>query len=226
MENSGSDEPKAGGRSFNDFPEVTFTLRVGHVAHQEGPGGEAVSIADEQGKTISVEARPDGSIEFTIKARPPRGEEGTLDICRRLVERLNQEGGHWSGPRDVSAISDDADCVARDGEATLRIQVVHAETSGAFWSKLAAAGRLPGSATDRQLADALRATIEHKIARTHLDQRRKLILALRADIAQGHGLLVVRNAFRRAHGEWAKELGFQAIWIVGAGSSLMHRLDA
>ncbi len=198
-------------------------LKTGVVNHMEGPSGESVGVTEEDKKRITAEIRPGGSVESEVKTPVRRGEEGTLEVCRILIRRLNADGASWSDPFDRTKASDDVDCEAHDSSARLGIQVVRAREKG-FWRKLAQSGEVVESTPVDEAADAMRMAIGEK-EDIPPAQRPALLLALDAQDTPGQVLQAVVESFRNRHGQSVQVLGFAAIWVVGPTPDLCHRLD-
>ena len=168
-------------------------------------------------------------VVLRLAGPPSHGEENVRRVAEILVQRLNADGGSWGEPRNVasqnvrreSGIDFEVDGPAR---ALLRAQVTRANPSRQLWACLAEVGRIQGRFGLKESADALRDAIQRKQTISPAD-RRVLCLVLDATLVAGHALGPVIEEFRRRHGEWARDLGFQAIWCVGPVPELVWRLD-
>jgi hypothetical protein len=80
-----------------------------------------------------------------------------------------------------------------------------------------------GSETYKQFsnaADTIRNAIQKKVKSNQED----VVLALDATVAPAAALPAVVNRFKELQGKWARQQGFQSIWVVGANEGLTHQL--
>jgi hypothetical protein len=163
-----------------------------------------------------------GGLDDRIEGRASRKDDSELRVAQTLVEHLNAAGAHWSQVGLRRGQEDGTDAVARDGDQALGIQVTTPERVA--WKQLASASEVRRSdeTTNRAVA-AIKAAIEGKLL---FAGTKNIVLALDATDSPSYALAGVANAFRAAHGQWAHEAGYAAIWLVGPVSSLVHRLDA
>jgi len=175
------------------------------------------TLAEMHGEVVGYSARGPGD----------KGEEGSLDVCRALVTRLNRDGASWAAPRDISAgvrsPHPDADCLAQDGAEQLLIQVTRPPDQP-FWASLNRRQYAAGVANVEAAARTLRSAVECKMIIPSA-QRPRLTLALNAQRMPSHAFPSVIRAFRAEHGSWAMSLGFAGIWVVGLSDKLVARLD-
>src|SRR5207244_3298777 len=109
------------------------------------------------------------------------------------------------------------DCESSDGRTILHIQVTRA-VDHRFFAPLGRTGQVVESgSTPEELADRLKAAIEGKAT---LAGRSAIVLALDARLAGMQALQRVVDEFKLQHGEWARTVGFQAIWVVGPTAGL------
>lgn len=189
----------------------------------------AIRVADSEGQSVSANVAHDGTVDFSIRGKSRQGEVGVVQVCRILVDCLNQGGARWEG---LEAVGDEGgraeqgiDCEARDSERILKIQVVRAEADAGVWRALAREGQTSGRLSLEQVADSLRRAIEKKATRTPPRDRLTLTLALDATETASHAFERVRDHFLTRHGVWARELGFAGIWLVGPNIALTSQLD-
>jgi hypothetical protein len=79
---------------------------------------------------------------MTTLGRGRHGEEGVGKVAKLLVTRLNMDSAQWSDPEcQKAADKDDVDCVVRDGEKLLRIQITRALREQNFWIGLSKSRR-------------------------------------------------------------------------------------
>lgn len=200
------------------------------VAYDEGLA-ETVSL----GESLQVEQARDGErskailddalgIRFWITGRSPRNEEGAQDACARLVDGLNQEGGHWSQPQDLDQ-DNDADCRSTDGGHRLDMQVVRASRDQDLWQTLGQVGNVARNLDCDGVADQLIEVVAHKAGRYPIDRRRELVLVIDASMLPGHTFQQVIDRFRQRHAARGAELEFRAIFAVGSNPVNVTRLD-
>jgi len=204
-------------------------VRLGErlVVHGSGELTEAVRVTDSEGQSSAADLYADGAATFAIQGRSRQGEEGNVQICRILIERVNRDGAHWGDPTTVKDLArQEVDCEARDGNEVLEIQVTRAEINEHIWKTLSRDRDVSGGyRTADEAADALRDAI---IPKGNMDKSRraKLILALDATETASHAFRPVVDSFRRRYGEWARQLCFKGIWVVGPTADLTSRLDS
>jgi hypothetical protein len=157
---------------------------------------------------------------------PSLNEDLTVETCRSLVRRLNRDGATWGEPVELDQrTGNGVDAEARDtGDPSLRlqVQVIRAEVDADFWRRLQREARsdLP-SGTTEEAAQRLWTAIQRK--RLHADPG--VVLALNAIRTPWLALPSIVDAFRHLHGQNARRIGFEAVWIVGASEAFAERLD-
>jgi hypothetical protein len=172
--------------------------------------------------------QPDGTIVLDLKGLAPRGEEDSEEVCHILLQALLKDEG-----REITLLGSgdrDDDFLIEEKGNRYGVQVVRAMTDRRFWQSLAhdkAIVRV--SLTPERATEALKRAIEHKAVGRDaipLAQRRNLVLALDAFRVPALALGVVTEEFRSEWGDWGKELGFLAIYVVGPDVTFVARLDA
>ena len=202
-----------------------------HVSATTTRNGKIVGFSESQGRGRAASGDIDGSgrVSIQIAGTAPRGEEGMLQACKRLVEQLNISGQSWAAPSEVSSVQY-IDAVAageRDFEGrTLTIQVVRALTEPAFWQSLGHTGSSRLSLTFLEAAEAIKAAIELKAQKIPASLRPQLTLLLDAFDVPGLALHAVAEEFERHHGRWAGSLGFDSIWIAGPWREMVSELTS
>lgn len=189
----------------------------------------SVRIADSSRQSISANILEDGSVDYLIRGRSRQNEEGVLEVCEILIERLNQDGAKWKNPKDIGRVEareeQGIDCQADDGEKSLSIQVIRAEIDSSVWKSLSETGETSARLPAEAAADSLFAAIEKKALRTPKHQRSQITLALDATETVGHTFGPVLKSFASRYRIRAKEFKFNEIWLVGPNVSLTSRLD-
>lgn len=187
----------------------------------------AVRIADSDGHAVSANLNEDGSVDDAIRGRSRQGEDGTLAVCRLLIERLRMEGGRCGEPRMASRNSRDErgiDAIVQCDASTLSIQVVRADPDPEVWKTLGQTGETSRRMSPAEAAHVMQRAIEKKAGRIAFAQRAELLLALDATETPGQTLAQSVDAFRSDHATWASSLGFASIWLVGPNVTLTQRL--
>jgi len=187
-------------------------------------GTEAIRVADDSERSSSADVTTEGNVMETILGHAPRGEAGTLDVCAILVERLNQEGAHWTAPSHPKGQEVGIDCEAKDGSRVLQVQVTRLPNS-TLWEQLGRAGTVTLDRSLEEAAKDLRLAIRHKET-IPPSQCADITLAINALDTIGHAVNGVAEAFRHMYGKEVAALGFKAVWVVGPVPALTMRLDA
>lgn len=182
--------------------------------------------------STSVNLAADGVITGGVWGNSHENEVNTLNACRVLITRLNQEGSAWGAPVYVTpdATRPGLDCIVEDGNgATLCIAVTKAryaeQKRGSRWAVLNRDKHVPINEPTAHAVAALQRAIERQSDDIKASHRAGLLLAL--DSCQCPEMLLPRvvDAFVTHHGVWAANLGYQAIWLVGPVVSRTYRLD-
>ena len=206
--------------------EVAIKDRFG--LHQTGAGKEAVRIANSEGQTAAADLGVDGSINLSIEGDSRQGESGTIDVCRILVRRLNQEGTSWADPIDLTEKTDrfeeGVDCEAHDNGNLLKIQVTRVERD--IWRDLSKNKKASKRSDVDSIIEVIRNVILAKTKPIPVDQRKELVLALDATETPAYALEVVTGAFRDKYTDAVAQLGYQGVWMVGPEETLTFRLDS
>jgi len=164
------------------------------------------------------------------------------------MESLNEEQAGkltpWTDIEEILQRDTDVDALLYNTVEELAIQVTRPDFGGLWW----AIGNGTTVATSHdvvQAADEIKSAIEKKrlVPRTapdtQLDRLRKkreqrvgkrsrrggLVLAI--DCIETPALVLnsgVAAHFNRTHGDWARKIGFSAIWLVGATATLTRQL--
>ena len=194
--------------------------------------GDAIRSVRKQGEgehAVTADVGDNQDVALNLAGPASHGEDNVRRVAGVLLQRLMSNGESWSEPRIVaeqgakSESGIDFELDGADG-LTVRVQVTRADTNPCLWSSLAEVGRVQGRYGLTESAGALRDAIQKKAAIPKSD-RRETSLVLDATLVAGHAMPPVIEECRRRYGEWAQELGFQAIWCVGPIVELVWRLD-
>jgi hypothetical protein len=148
-------------------------------------------------------------------ATPRQNEEGVCDVCQRLIDHLNLNGGNWSSPIVLSGPEQGIDCISHSSGNTLNMQVTRAMRDPEFWATLGKHKSARAYTTREQLARDLWESISNKANQTPRASRASVTLVLDASELFAHHHQDTVNLFRTKYGEKAVALEFSAIWIVG-----------
>lgn len=193
---------------------------------------ESVAATDSI-STSQTRPAPNGSatlddtnrIQLNLRGRPPRNEEGSLDVSARLVRSLNARGATWSAPvlgeEDVDAISTDRTIPTKN----LHMQVVRATTDEALWRTLGREGVAEKNHDAAAAAREMISAVRKKAEKYPAAQRNNLTLILDAARTPNHTFQRVHDEFAMAHRAECSSFGFSSVWVVGAVDELVTRLD-
>ncbi len=194
--------------------------------------GDTVRAVRKQGEgehAVAADVGEHQDVVLSLEGPASHGEDNVGRVAGVLVQRLRSSGRSWSEPRIVAGLGAraesgiDFEIDGADGSIVLA-QVTRADTNRELWACLADVGQIQGRYGLNKTAGALRDAIEKK-ARIPEGDRRVMSLVLDATLVAGHAMPPVIEEFRRQHGEWARGIGFQAIWCVGPVQELVWRLD-
>jgi len=205
-----------------------------HLSATTTRKGKIVGFGESHGRVRAASGDSDdsGVITITVSGSSPRGEEGALEACQRLVEHLNLSGCSWATPKEVVGVQH-IDAIARSADgltgSTLTIQVVRALTDPAFWQSLGHSRSAAISVSVAEAADLLKSAVEFKANKIPLEIRAGLTLALDATDVPGLSLDPVVDEFNLRHGGWAETQGFEGVWVIGPWREMvkeLHRANA
>lgn len=183
------------------------------------------------GRGASADVHNGKILDSAVRGRSTQGEANTLAVCRTLVTALNNAGARWGQPRNprkgeaarwVDCLSEDV----RDRTKRLTIQVVNACVRTGFHDELALKGVV--RETGRPVSEAvtcLEEAIKHKEKDILKVDRAPLTLALDASWLPVLAVDSVVEQFRSQRSRWARQLGFESVWVVGSTVALTRRLD-
>ena len=200
-----------------------------HMSATTTRNGKIIGFSESQGRgrAASGDADDSGSILITLVGSAPRGEEGTIQACRRLVTHLNSSGESWEEPSEITGvqyIDATAEGAASSIGNTLQIQVVLALTDPGFWKSIGYSGNATLNLPLSDCADLLKMAIEFKSAKIPPEIRANIMLALDANDIPGLALDPVVEQFALLHSQWAHAQGFRSIWLVGPWKEMVSRL--
>jgi hypothetical protein len=215
------------GSTRRTFSE-NITAGVSASGHLSGVGlrqGRAVGFLEGAKKELTryADIAPDGSIVLALAGHTPRNEQDADCVCSLFARGLSARGHQIAlvGPGD----RDDDFIAIEVRRHTITIQVVRAMTRQEFWTDLFRFRRIgPVRLTASEAVERLREAISHKSRIPHR-QRASMFLVLDAYRLPALALSPVVDAFRLQHAEWAINLQFRGIFVVGPGIEFVERLD-
>lgn len=223
--------PRCGSRNVNFALELVASVTPTASAWAHKPPGadgrEAIRVmrGGDDARVASADAGAAGEVDDRIEGRAARKAQSELRTAAVLVEALNSYGEEWSAPKLRTGREDGVDAVANwidDPARELRIQVTTPERGA--WALLAKVDSAERSESDATGAvEAIKAALEGK---TRFAGRSEIVLALDATDSPRYALERVVQAFRAEHGEWVRGIGYDAVWLVGPVTAMVHRLDA
>lgn len=200
-----------------------------HVSATTTRNGKIIGFGESQGRgrAASGDADDSGRVAITLVGSAPRGEEGTIQACRRLVTHLNSSGESWEEPTEITGVQyvdATAEGTASSIGNTLQIQVVRALTDPKFWESIGYSGSATLNFSLSDCADVLKRAVELKAEKIPPEIRTNIVLALDANDIPGLALDPVVEQFALRHSQWAHAQGFRSIWLVGPRQEMVSRL--
>lgn len=218
--------PAVEARGALDTARVGLMESVVINMHSETLGDVGCHVSDGADGTVSRATRnDDGSFSRTMQGPPARGEADTIASLRRLIQFLNKRGAKWSDPVPVLPDETSTDAIATDGEHTLRMQHVRADTDSAIYEALAKVGLSNAQLVPEELATRLGRAIAHKVAAIPVLQvRASLVLVLDAGRLPDLCMSDVKAAALQVLPKRCAESGFQQIYVVGPLAEMTYQL--
>ncbi len=196
------------------------------IAHKNGAdGSQAVRVTDSQSRSSAIDLDTNGTLTSFVQGTSPRNEEGIIEACSILAQHLNMRGGHWGAPEIPTGVEGGVDCILRDQQEELHIQVTRVVPSRDFWRQLGQSGTVTEVATVQNASDDLLSRAQDKARRMPRHQLADIDLVIDARDTSGHSLRPVVIDFRQRHASVLNTLGFKAVWVVGPTTDLTERLD-
>jgi hypothetical protein len=192
------------------------------VLRVPGEMTDGIRVANDRISTAD-DLSSDGAVKFTVEGRPSQGEKAVLPVCNILRQHLNRNSPVWDEPARPVGREEGVDCELphRDGTTKLKVQVVRAEVGSELPRALSRGDTVSGNRHSDEIADSLKAAIEHKRTRAFGD----IVLVLDATETPRSVFAPVISSFRKRYGAWAAHVGFKQIWVVGPIPDLVERLD-
>lgn len=220
----GTNCPECGPKlAIVDIGAKSAAMQTSLVAHKPGTT-EALRASDGQ-RSLVADLSQDELLKITLTAKRRQNESGNQEICQILAEKLSSvslwdirhpvaQGGREQG----------VDCVLvpKGVGKPLNLQITRAYNDPFFWKSVHPSKSTNREATVGEYVQEIRNAIEKKAKRT--PQKSEIVLVLDA-IETAHSFEKVSESFRKQNGAWVRQLGFEAVWLVGPTAALTHRLD-
>jgi len=201
----------------------TVTIGEGLILRVKGPTTDGIRTSDSRGWNAAADITGEMIEVASASGIKSEGEDLTLDTTEILVRRLNADDATWGKPKRLPE-NDGDDCEAPDtrgrGYPPLRVQVTRPKMPDGFWKGITAGSNVPPG-TAQEAARALLDAIENKRPPKPGD----VVLAINAIRTPWFIQTPIVEAFRRHHGQDARQVGFREIWVVGPNETLTERLD-
>jgi hypothetical protein len=199
-----------------------ITLKSALVARQPGTE-EVLRISDDSGRAISTDLDSHRYVTLSLRANKRRNEDGDLEVCTILVQRLNRDGANWHDLVHLKPKSNQeagVDCRAKNGSRVLNIQVTRACPDQTLWSHVDPQVPVKRSESVSRYAEELHDAIVKK----KTQPKAGIVLALDS-IETPHVVKAVVELFRNKYAGWVRSLGYEAIWLVGPSPDITFCLD-
>lgn len=228
--------------------ELRFDAQL--IAHKLGSPGQALRIAGDSGRIVNGDSSDGQRTTQSVRAPRREGESNREEVCRILMEKLNEERTRaeqkaWTNAKEFKERDSDIDALIYNETEELAVQVTR-PVFGDLWPRISRGETVITSHGVQEAAAEIKHAVEQKqltaakpTSPNLLDQvRRKreqrtgrpsrlegLVLAV--DCIETPSLVLspeVVTYFDEVHGAWARNTAFTAIWLVGATSALTRRL--
>lgn len=184
-----------------------------------------VSPGEPNRATFILRPGEPGRVGLYASVKAPRhGEQGTVEVCQRLVDHLKGQSINWGSPTKFDGREEGVDCVCQTAEGVIRLQVTRALHDDEFFATLDRHKAVNACPTNLELAQGLWESIEHKAERTTETDRKSLVLVLDASEVFMNNDSEPLKLFATRFGDKAKALAFRAIWLVGSHRLLVTQL--
>jgi hypothetical protein len=187
-------------------------------------GSDAIRVADDQRQSVSADLGADGQAQYEVTGRSRQGEEGVLQVCQILAQRLRRDDSSVGAPRMATSPETGVDCEIPVHNGFLPVQITRPATPD-FWRRLNRDAVANRSISLTDAVQDLIALIEAKAKKTSPMDRALILLALDATETAVHAMPLVAQAARRLHGADIGKHGFKSVWIVGPSDDLVFRVD-
>lgn len=199
-----------------------------HLSATTTRQGRLVGFSESEGRGRSAtgDLNEDGTVTIEVMGAAPKGEEGAMGCCFRLIEAKREIGEQWADPVEISgkAHIDASAASLVDSSIKLKIQVVRALVDWVFWRSLGREQFSSIRVEPREAAVLLQNAIELKIGRIPQQIRRETVLLLDATDVPGLVLTDVVEEFQKQYSAWCREQGFAEVWITGPWQEMTHKL--
>jgi len=187
-------------------------------------GSDAIRVADDQRQSVTADLNSDGGARYEVTGRSRQNEEGVLEVCQILAQRLRRDNGRVGEPRRATGRERGIDCEIPIQDEVLEVQVTRPATRD-FWQTLNRDATAERSISSTDAAGDLLTLVEAKARKASLTDRARIVLALDATETAVHAMPSVAQAVRERRGGEIARHGFKAVWIVGPSDDLVFRVD-
>jgi hypothetical protein len=190
---------------------------------RRGPQRLGARFMDSSGGWFSIECSHDGIISTSVQQALASKEQSETAAAQAILNALNDRGGDWGPAERLSGPEVGVDRIAYARTVTDRrrarpdqickMQVTKGLKENLLWRALAISRSHDGYPFDAAVA-AMKAALAGKESKP-AGKRDNIILVLDAMEVLIDAIEPAIEAFRGRHGEWARSLGFQEIWVAG-----------
>lgn len=187
-------------------------------------GSDAIRVADDQRQSVTADLNSNGEARYEVAGRSRQNEEGALEVCQILAQRLRRDNDKVGEPRRPTGPERGVDCEIPTHDEILQVQVTRPATAD-FWRKLNRDATAERRISSTDAADDLLALVEAKARKTSPSDRAQILLALDATETAVHAMPSVAQTVREQRSADVARHGFKAVWIVGPIDDLVFRID-
>lgn len=173
-------------------------------------GSDAIRVADDQRQSVTADLPSDGEARYEVSGRSRQNEEGVLEVCQILAQRLRRDNGRVGEPRRATGTEVGVDCEIPILDEVLQVQVTRPATPD-FWQKLNRTATAERSISSADAADDVLAIVKAKAGKSSPTDRAKIVLALDATETAVHAMPSVAQAARERRGADIATYGFKAV---------------
>lgn len=179
-------------------------------------GSEAIRVAGHARHSVTADRAIDGTASYKITGSSRQNEEGVVEVCTILADRLRANGLPAGEARRASGVERGIDCEIPCGNKTLQVQVTRPATSD-VWKALARFGKAKRDLGTSAAVSDLLDLVQRKARKTAPRDRPSIILAIDATETVVHAMDGVVGSYRRKHADETQAFRFAEVWVVGPG---------
>jgi hypothetical protein len=191
------------------------------VAKHQGRKVVGTRTSGDSGREISADTQSGGATVSSIRARPRTNETNVPEVARILREHLNSTGCTWQDPEICSNLPSreerGVDFILRDSTSRIMdCQVVRPSWEGnRLWRRITRGETVELNHDSDVAIEEIKRAIGHKERKIPPAQRGSITLVIDSIETPAFLLADAPSRFLGIYGDWAKSLGFAAIWLVG-----------